>query len=68
MTTDLDLSANIRAEIARQRLTYAAVADRIGMDARQFRRRTRSETPWAATELIAVSRVLGVPLDALAGR
>ena len=63
---DSTLSANIRAEIARQRLTYAAVANGIGMDPRQFRRRTRGEAPWGAAEVIAVARHLGTTVDELA--
>jgi hypothetical protein len=66
MMSNADLSANIRAEIARQRRTYKAVADAAGMDPRQFRRRCREEVEWSGTELIAVAAALDIPLERLA--
>lgn len=66
MVSNTALSANIRAEIARQRRTYRAVAEAAGLDPRQFRARCREEAAWSGTELIAVAGVLGVPVERLA--
>lgn len=68
MVTNADLSANIRAEMARQRRTSKGLAEEIGMSPRQFGRRTRDEAEWSGAELLAVACALHVPADALGAR
>ena len=63
VTSNAELSANIRSEIARQRRTYRDVAETAGIDPRQFRNRCRAEVGWSAVELIAVADALGVPIE-----
>ena len=65
MQTEAGITGNIRAEIARAQLSYAAVADKIGLDGRTFRKSSRGERPWLLGEVIAVAEVLKVPLDEL---
>lgn len=67
MMSNAALTGNIRAEIARQRRTYKAVAEAAGMDPRQFRRRCREEADWSAVEVIAVAQALGMSVERLAG-
>lgn len=65
MQTEAGITGNIRAEIARAQLSYAAVADKIGLDGRTFRKSCRGERPWLLGEVIAVAEVVDVPLDEL---
>jgi hypothetical protein len=59
---ELEVSANVRAEVARRQRSYADVAASIGMDARIFGRSARGERPWQLDELVAVALTLDVPL------
>ena len=64
-------SANVRAELARRRMTQTELAELAGMDVEALRRRMRSgkwAASWTANELEQVARALGVSTDVLQGR
>lgn len=55
------VSDNIRAEMARQRMSsQGQLGERIGMSQRAVSRRLAGETEWSALEVLAVARALGV--------
>ena len=62
---DRTIGMNVRLECVKTHSSYASVADAIGLDQRAFRRRTRGEVSWSATEVAATARVLKVPVGQL---
>lgn len=58
-------AANVRAELARRRISGRELARGIGWSAPTTFRRLRGDTPFTIDELIAVARFLGVPVAAL---
>lgn len=65
---DQTVSANLRALLARRRITARSVALAIEMPERQFRRRLRAEVPWLLSELLRVADHLDVPVGELTVR
>lgn len=53
----------IRAELARQRVTQTDLAERIGMPITPLRRRLSGETEISVNELAAIAQALGVPVE-----
>lgn len=63
----VNVSANVRAEVARARRTQQDVARAAGMSRGRWYARMRSPEDWTVDELRKVAAVLGVPLSALTG-
>lgn len=62
---DLNVSANVRAEVGRARRSGASVARSIGMSYAGWKRRMDDPDLWKLTELQDVARELRVSLDVL---
>lgn len=67
MTIKQDASANVRAEVARAKLTQQEVALKAGITRGRWYARMRAPQDWTLEELRAVARVLNVPLSTLTG-
>lgn len=59
------VAANVRAELAAQKITGTALAARIGVTRTTMYRRLAGTAPWPIDEIDAVARVLGVSVEAL---
>ncbi len=59
------VAANIRAEMARQRLSQSAVAVEVGMSPAAISQRLSGKTAINIGELVRRARVLNVPAEAL---
>jgi transcriptional regulator with XRE-family HTH domain len=59
------LNPNIRAEMARSRITQGTLASRLAMSPSALSRRLTGDAEWTIGELLAVADVLGCPLSAL---
>lgn len=57
----------IRAEMARQRITQAQLAHRLGWSAFQVSRRLRGQTPLSLRDLEAIATALAVPTTQFTG-
>lgn len=58
----------VRAELARQRRTYAELALAIGTTQQTIGRRLNGDTPFNAVEMVLAARFLGIGLPVLWGR
>lgn len=56
------VAGEVRAELARQRITGAALAAELDMSHMSVSRRLRGRQPFTVTELAAVARTLHVPI------
>jgi len=56
------VAAEVRAEMARQRVSQVALAERLGWIQQRLSRRMTGEVPFAVPELSAVADELGVPI------
>lgn len=59
------VGANVRAEMARQKTTQAALAERLAMKQQALSRRISGRTPFNVDELHRVAKALGVSTSAL---
>lgn len=59
--TASDVSAIVRAEVARRRVSGAALAESLGLTQTAMSRRLRGVTPFSVDELVKVARVLDMP-------
>lgn len=57
------VASEVRAELARQRLTQQDLADRIGEGQWWVSRRLTGTVPFAVAELVRVAEALGVPVE-----
>ncbi|WP_213452855.1 helix-turn-helix domain-containing protein [Rhizomonospora bruguierae] len=57
-----DIAAELRAEMGRQRVTQAKLADVLGVSQPQVSDRMLGTVDWRVTELIQVAEFLGVPV------
>lgn len=57
--------ANVRAEMARKRISQEAVGQALGLSQASVSARLRGVTPFRIDELTRLSELLDVPLDAL---
>lgn len=64
-TTAQRTGANVRAEMARQTMSQAALADRLGMSQSMLSYRLSGKVPFNVDELAQVAAVLDVPTSAL---
>lgn len=65
VTPSAVVGANVRAEMARKRITQTVMARKIGMSQASLSARLRAVTPFDVDELAATAAVLGVPVAAL---
>lgn len=64
---DLYISANVRAEIARGRMSHRSVSDQTGIAYSRLQRRLR-KGEWRVRELDRIAEVLGIDLGSLIRR
>lgn len=62
---DLRIAENVRAAVARKRLTRSAVADAAGLTPEQFNRRYNGDTPFEASVVLMLADALDVPAGEL---
>ena len=55
------VAAEIRAEIARQRVSHAALAAKLGVSRPYLSRRLSGETPLSVADVARIADALGVP-------
>ena len=66
MTTPNTITgANVRAEMARRKISQEAVAQTLGLSQASVSARLRGVTPFRVDELLRIADLLGVPLDLL---
>lgn len=56
----MDLNAEIRAELGRQRLTYADLAEKLGSSRQSMHHKLTSGRPVSSTDLFKISTALGI--------
>ena len=66
ITYNESVASEVRAEMARQRVSQTALAKRLGWSQPFLSRRLCSTTDWRVDEIEAVAGALGVPLAQLA--
>lgn len=64
-TRSAAVAGNVRAEIARRRITTAEVAAAVGIGPASVRDRLRGRIRWADTELQSLAAHLGIPTSVL---
>jgi transcriptional regulator with XRE-family HTH domain len=64
-TPTAQAAANIRAELARRRISQTALAAHLGVSQSWVASRLQGRTPFDVNELHAVAKFLGVPPSAL---
>jgi transcriptional regulator with XRE-family HTH domain len=65
LPTNQEVSANVRAEMARVGMTQAALAAGLGMHQSRLSDRLRDNVSWRIDELTKTAELLSVPLDQL---
>ncbi len=66
-TATAQAGANVRAEMARRRISQQTLADTIGLSQAGLSKRLNGHVPWDVNELAAAAAALGVHLHALVG-
>lgn len=64
----MDLNAEIRAELGRQRLTYADLAEKLDSSRQNMHHKLTSGRPVSSTDLFKIATALGVPASELMRR
>lgn len=59
---DKIVAAEIRAELARQQISQAALAERLGVSRPYVTRRLKGDTPISVGDVAAIADILGVPV------
>jgi transcriptional regulator with XRE-family HTH domain len=62
-----DIAEEVRAAIARKRVTQIKIATALGLSQSGVSRRLSGETDFTATEMGALATILGVPVGTLYG-
>ncbi|MQA84085.1 MAG: helix-turn-helix domain-containing protein [Streptosporangiales bacterium] len=62
---DSIVAAEIRAELARQRISHSALAEKLGVSRAYLSRRLSGDTPLSVPDLAAIAAILGVPISKL---
>lgn len=57
------VAANVRAEVARQRIAQVRIAEALGLPQPSVSKRLRGLTPFSIDELQGLAGLLGVPLS-----
>lgn len=65
MTYNESVAAEVRAEMARQRMTQRTLAARLGWDQRMLSRRLTSGVPFSTRDIEQLADALAIPLSAL---
>lgn len=61
----IDVAANVRAELARRRITQTDVAQRLGVSRQNVAQRLNGSVDFRVGELIAVADMLGITIAEL---
>ena len=61
----IDVAANVRAELARRRITQTDVAQRLGVSRQNVAQRLNGSVDFRVGELIAVAEMLGITIAEL---
>lgn len=64
----VDVTAEIRAEMARRRVTITTLADEIGMSRAALARKLRGDRPVTLSEAERIATALGTPLSTITRR
>lgn len=64
----VDVTAEIRAEMARRRVTITTLADEIGMSRAALARKLRGDRPVTLHEAERIAAALGTPLSTITRR
>jgi hypothetical protein len=68
-TWQLDIAGNVRAEVARKRLTQSDIAGVLAENQQWVHRRMSGNVEWRISELVAIADLLGIhPAVLLGGR
>lgn len=65
LSADALVAAEIRAELARQRITNGALAEKLGVSRAYLSRRLNGDTPLSIPDVAAIAEVLGIPISQL---
>jgi transcriptional regulator with XRE-family HTH domain len=66
-TANQRVAANLRAEVARQRISQTTLGERLGLSQAGVSRRLLGQVPIAVDELAAFAEVLGVQPETMLG-
>jgi transcriptional regulator with XRE-family HTH domain len=65
MEADALVAAEIRAELARQRITHSALAEKLGVSRAYLSRRLSGDTPLSIPDLAQIAQILKVSIAQL---
>jgi transcriptional regulator with XRE-family HTH domain len=60
-----NVAANVRAELARRRISQTTVAQRLGVSRQNVAQRLNGRVDFRVSELVAIAALLDVPVTAL---
>lgn len=60
-----NVAANVRAELARKRITQTKVAARLGVSRQNVAQRLSGRVDFRVSELVAIAELLEIPVTAL---
>lgn len=63
----IDVAANVRAELARRRITQTDVAQRLGVSRQNVAQRLNGSVDFRVGELISIANMLGITIGDLVG-
>jgi transcriptional regulator with XRE-family HTH domain len=63
--TQTNVAANVRAELARRRISQTTVAQRLGVSRQNVAQRLNGRVDFRVSELVAIAALLDVPVTAL---
>ncbi len=63
----IDVAANVRAELARRRITQTDVAERLGVSRQNVAKRLNGSVDFRVGELISIANMLGITIGDLVG-
>jgi transcriptional regulator with XRE-family HTH domain len=63
--TQTNVAANVRAELARKRISQTKVADHLGVSRQNIAQRLNGRVDFRVSELVAIASLLGIPVTAL---
>lgn len=65
LEADALVAGEIRAELARQRITHSALAERLGVSRAYLSRRLNGDTPLSIPDVAAIAQILNVSIAQL---
>jgi transcriptional regulator with XRE-family HTH domain len=63
----IDVAANVRAELARRRITQTDVAERLGVSRQNVAQRLNGSVDFRVGELISIANMMGITIVDLVG-